>query len=162
MKWDISRQIRQKVVSAPSGWTSSDWLPPPCWYTDVLTYPANDIIGNDDAGTGDEDNDPYTAPDVGKLKSVDEPASGAKHAAGNLDDTLELRLHFREFTRLELDSTWYRMSDFFEWRFHQNLKKVAISEAAVGVDLNGDGDTLGIVPGWRDNGSFLDTSNNGW
>jgi hypothetical protein len=35
-------------------------------------------------------------------------------------------------------------------------------EAAVGVDLNGDGDTLDTVPGWRDNGSFLDTSNNGW
>ncbi|MCZ7591947.1 MAG: hypothetical protein M5U15_07225 [Kiritimatiellae bacterium] len=149
-------------MTKPAGWADADWLPPPCWYTDILTYPASDVVGNDDASTGDEDDDPYTASDTKKLKSTDQPTSGAKHTAANLNDTLELRLHFREFARLELDSVWYRMSDFFEWRFHQNLKKVNISEAAVGVDLNGDGDTLDTVPGWRDNGSFLDTSNNGW
>ena len=160
--WDISRQTRQKVVDKPAGWQDVDWLPPPCWYTGVLNYPVNDVVGNDDTGTGDEDNDPYTAPELKKLESIDQPVSGARHSSANLNDTLELRVHFREFTRLELDSKWYRISDFFEWRFHQHLKKVNISEAEVGVDLNSDGDTLDTVPGWRDNGSFLDTSNNGW
>jgi hypothetical protein len=84
------------------------------------------LVGNDDAGTGDpEDNDPYTAPDIGRLTGVDTPNRIMTHAKGANGDTVEWRLHFIEFTRLELNGTWYRISDDFPWRLHIKMKKVA-------------------------------------
>jgi len=47
------------------------------------------------------------------------------HAKGANGDTVEWRLHFIEFTRLELNGTWYRISDDFPWRLHIKMKKVA-------------------------------------
>lgn len=162
MHWDISRQIRAKIASTPNGWNNSDWLPPACINVDIANYPGNAIEGNDDAGTGDENNDPYNAPGKGKLISTDRPTRGVKHSAGALNDTIEVRLHFKEFTRLEINKKWYSISDPYLWRIHFKMKKVNILESAVNVDLNGDGDKNDTVAGWRDDGTFKDTTNNGW
>jgi hypothetical protein len=83
------------------------------------------LVGNDDAGHGDEDNNPYTAPDTGKLVGMDTPNRIMTHDKGANDDTVEWRLHFIEFTRLDIGGKWYRISDDFPWRLHIKMKKVA-------------------------------------
>jgi hypothetical protein len=48
-----------------------------------------------------------------------------RHGRGNDGDTLERRLHFREFTRIVLAGKWQRISNAFEWRFHMKFRRVA-------------------------------------
>ena len=64
---------------------------------------------------------PYTG--GGKLTGYDSPGVGIAHAAGVNGDTFEWRLHFKEFTRLEIDGTWFRISDDYPWRIHLKFKK---------------------------------------
>ncbi len=117
-KWDNSRQMRTKwILSAgltPTGCCGS--VPP-----DGITYPTDDVEGNDDRSTGEETNDPYN--NSGKLTGEDNPTISALHGAGNNGDTIELRLHFREFTRLEIEGSWYRISDYYLWRIHIKMIK---------------------------------------
>jgi hypothetical protein len=81
------------------------------------------LVGNDDAGTGDEDNNPYTAPPVGELWGIDRPTRAVLHANGSNGNTIEWRLHFQEFARLEICGTWYLVSDYFPWRVHYRVRK---------------------------------------
>jgi hypothetical protein len=82
------------------------------------------VEGNDDTTDAtDEINDPYG--NSGKLIAADNPGIGIAHSAGSDNDTYELRLHFREFARLEIAGTWYRISDYFLWKYHIKFKKVA-------------------------------------
>ena len=46
-------------------------------------------------------------------------------ATGADGDTFEVRLHFREFMRVNLGNTWFRASDFSPWRFHARFIRVA-------------------------------------
>lgn len=117
-KWDNSRQIRARQLN-PAGIADSDIAQPP--FPDI-SYPADDVEGNDDRGTGDENNDPYT--NGGVLSGFDRPQTAVVHSAGAEDDTYEVRFHFREFTRLEIEGTWYRISDFYLWRIHMKFRKV--------------------------------------
>jgi hypothetical protein len=133
LKWDCSRQIRLKILD-PKGHLTGV-------VTQQLTYPANDAEGNDDTHTGDEDNNPYdnphftvTNPLTGtsvtvdlrdQLTSEDTPNLRMPHALGANGDTVELRMHFREFTRLQLGTTWHRISDWFLWRAHIKVQRTA-------------------------------------
>jgi hypothetical protein len=117
-KWDSSRQIRAKKLN-PAGIADADFTQPPP--VDVANYPANDVEGNDDRATGDEHNDPYS--NGGILHGFDSPGVGVAHSAAANGNTFEWRLHFREFTRVELDRTWHRISDFFPWRIHLKFRK---------------------------------------
>ncbi len=105
-------------------------------------YPGSGVIGNDDQGTGDpEDNNPYTT-DVGELKGKDSPTTTMRHSIGSDSDTFERRYHFTEFARLELGTTWYRISDSVSWRAHYKFKRVSGS--------------------WTDDGSLGQANNSGW
>jgi len=111
-KWDNTRQIKSKWI-LPAGITSVQCcgsLP------DGLTYPTDDVEGNDDRSTGEENNDPYS--NSSKLNGEDKPTISALHGVGTNGQTIELRLHFREFARLEIAGSWYRISDFYLWRVH--------------------------------------------
>jgi hypothetical protein len=140
-KWDSSRQVRQKFInpsliplaSIPGGIS---------FHTDFLSYPsladgdgrpggagaivAEDLAvsGNDDSGVGDETNNPYSG-SIGKLLGEDKPNRIMLNSVGADGDTVEWRLHFSEFSRINLGTKWYRISNGYEWKVHYKMKKVA-------------------------------------
>lgn len=155
-KWDSSRKIRKKTLN-PAGvplpgdasfhgnfhnfpsMTDGDGRPGGAGavsFTDWL------VAGNDDAGVGDEDNDPYTSPHPRILWGIDTPSRYINHTAGANGNTVEWRLHFLEFTRLEINRKWYLISNYFPWRVHYKVKKEGGK--------------------WKDNGSNKATDNNGF
>jgi len=149
-KWDESRRIRVKVNN-PQLYPKSilDLVAGHLWNnqpvaTDVPEdYPSNSVIGNDDTTPNDpEDNDPYSSPNIGQLTGSDAPSSPMRHSTGSDGDTFEVKYHFGEFARLELVNTWYRISDFVDWRAHYKVKRV-----------NGQ---------WTDDGSSAAADNSGW
>jgi hypothetical protein len=117
-KWDISRRTRQHVLN-PAGLTpvpASDT----CLWSNA-GYPANNVEGNDDTHTGDENNDPYGS--GGTLTSHDPPSDFIEHNQGADGDTFEIRAHFQEIARLEYRRTWWRISHALPWRFHIRTRK---------------------------------------
>jgi hypothetical protein len=159
-KWDNSRQIRKKFIN-PANIPLASIGGNPSFHTTFPNYPSAadgdghpggagaidadlvPIVGNDDAGTRDpEDNDPYTAPNRGKLTGRDRPSRTMPHAVGADGDTVEWRLHFFEFTRLEISGKWFRISDALFWRTHIRMRRVAGK--------------------WVDNGSLKELNNNGF
>lgn len=155
-KWDSSRKIRKKTLN-PAGvvlpgdasfhgnfhdfpsMADGDGRPGGAGavsFTDWL------VAGNDDAGVGDEDNDPYTSPHFKALWGIDTPTRFISHTAGANGNTVEWRLHFVEFTRLEINGKWYLISNYFPWRVHYKLKKESGK--------------------WKNNGSNKATDNNGF
>jgi IPT/TIG domain-containing protein len=116
-KWDITRRIRQRyfingVEQTVTGIRGR-----------IEAYPTDDRIGNDDGRDDDEDNDPYSG-NIGKLTSEDNPSERFTFGELNTGDNIELRTQFSEFARLEIQGTWYRISDFANWRLHINIVKV--------------------------------------
>jgi hypothetical protein len=136
-KWDNSRQIRTKLLN-PAGISNNDFTQPPL--VSLPNYPNNEVEGNDDRSTADETNDPYAS--NGTLTGYDSPAYGIADRAGSDGDTYEARLHFREFVRLEIGGTWYRISDFYLWKIHFKFLRI-----------NGS---------WENNGSFKALNNDGF
>ncbi len=127
-------------------------------YGTYTNYPSNPVCGNDDKTTGDpEDNNPYDAP-VGKLNGVDSPSRSPVTDEGAVGNTFEIRLQFKEFSRVEFQGNWYRISDDFLWRIQFKFKKA--SEAADNQDYNGDGDKTDIL--WINNGTDKALDNNGF
>jgi hypothetical protein len=155
-KWDSSRKIRKKTINPAGVPLPGD----PSFHGNFHNYPSLGdgdgrpggagaisfgdllVVGNDDAGVGDEDNDPYTAPHSGKLWGIDRPSRNIRHADGANGNTVEWRLHFLEFTRLEINGKWYLISNYFPWRVHYKVKKEAGK--------------------WKDNGSIKTTDNSGF
>jgi len=117
-KWDTSRQMRTNLIN-PAGIAGAQFTQPAP--VGGVTYPQDRVEGNDDRSTGDENNDPYS--NGSKLNGFDQPGLGISHAAGSNGDTVEWRLHFREFNRLEINKKWFRISDDFLWRMHFKMKK---------------------------------------
>ena len=127
-RWDMSRQRRRRNVD-PAGLipalvaAENAASGQGCLYT-ASAYPAAPEVGNDDAGTGDENNDPYAG--GGMITSSDSPLGGPYYDAIGADgDTLEEHIQFREFARLELNGTWWKVSHFVPWRAHYRARKVA-------------------------------------
>jgi hypothetical protein len=140
-KWDNSRKIRKKFIN-PANIPLASIGGDPSFNMTFPNYPSAadgdghpggagaidadlvPIVGNDDAGVTDpEDNDPYTDPNRGKLTGTDRPTRSMDHTVGD-GDTVEWRLHFIEFTRLEIGGKWFRISDDFLWRTHIKMKRV--------------------------------------
>jgi hypothetical protein len=114
---------------------------PKMMYTSSPDWPSDPVVGNDDTTVDDpETNDPYA--NMGKLTGTDDPLYAPLHEEGANGDTLEIRFHCREFTRLEINGKWYRISDDFLWRAHFKFIK------AMGK--------------WGDNGSDSALDNAGW
>jgi hypothetical protein len=136
-KWDISRRIRQRyfingVEQNVTGIRAK-----------VMAYPTDDRLGNDDGRTDEEDNDPYSE-NIGKLMSEDNPSQRITFDELNTGDTIELRTHFSEFARLEIQGTWHRISDFANWRFHINVVKVGdVQIVPVGDTAPSPGNIIG-------------------
>ena len=136
------------------------------FYTTRINYPSDGVCGNDDASTADlpsgEYNDPYNAPYQGAVFGPDNPSTPSPHSEGNLNDTWEKRLHMHGFARLNIGNKWYRISGWYLWKTHFKFKKQNENESTWGLDFNNDGDTLDIVPIWRDNGSSIALDNSGF
>jgi hypothetical protein len=122
-RWDMSRQRRLNNLD-PAGLLPAirATAARPCLHT-AGVYPLADEVGNDDTGTADEMNDPYGG--GGVITSRDHPFRNYRHAVGVDGDTIEQRLQFREFARLEFNRTWWKVSHFVPWRIHYRLRKVA-------------------------------------
>jgi hypothetical protein len=116
-KWDVSRQMRLKVISTATI-ANGDFTDPP--FVNV-SYPNDPVLGNDDGRVLNENNDPYANNAV--LTDADRPEYGIVDRAANNGDTYEARLHFIQFTRLEIEGTWTRISDDFLWRIHFKFLK---------------------------------------
>jgi hypothetical protein len=136
-KWDVSRQIRLKVLN-PANIGNNDFTTPA--FPNIPNYPMNDVEGNDNRNVVNETNDPYS--NNGVLTDADRPEYGIVDRAASDGDTYEARLQFREFTRLEIEGTWTRISDYYLWRIHFKFLKV-----------NGL---------WTDNGTNKALDNNGF
>jgi outer membrane protein OmpA-like peptidoglycan-associated protein len=129
-KWDASRQIRAKVLN-PHLYAVAQlvpvpghlWTGQPAAVTIPENYPANDALGNDDTHTTDETNDPYS--NGGVCTARDNPRMSIRNSTGSDGDTFETRFHFHEFLRVNLDTKWYRASDFSLWRFHARFRRAA-------------------------------------
>ena len=163
-KWDTSRQMRRKVINPNNINFDLMHAPAYSYYAHKPDYPTNDACGNDDVGTGDpEDNDPYNAPYAGAIHGPDNPTRGPFHSEGALGDTFEIRQQFRGFARVELNGTWYRISDWFLWRIHFKCKKQNENEKTWNLNFNGDGTIDDVnVPVWRDDGSSIAKDNAGF
>jgi outer membrane protein OmpA-like peptidoglycan-associated protein len=129
-KWDASRQVRVRVLNPrlypvpqlpPIDPLGHMWNGQPIANTIPENYPANNALGNDDSNTCDETNNPYE--NCGLVTSIDNPTIPMRNATGADGDTFELRIHFREFLRVNLGTTWYRASDFSLWRFHPRFRR---------------------------------------
>ncbi len=123
-KWDGSRQIRFKILNPNTISPNDTSFVLTGFPSDLEAYPTNDVIGNDDRSALDEMNDPYSQSQIGTLLAQDIPNTVICNRAGADGNTFESRLQFREFTRLEIEGTWVRISDFFLWKFHRRLHKV--------------------------------------
>jgi hypothetical protein len=162
-KWDVSRRIaRVMTVTAANPALTLSAL-------DVnINFPSDPVVGNDDAGPGDENNDPYS----GAMTSVDAPSRSFRLQGGNVGQTYRNQTSFQEFVRLELGGAWVVISDADPWSVDFRFIKRAvtetlwggdfngdgdtnddITEAMLGVDTNGDGDTGDVVGYWDDNSS---------
>jgi len=146
-KWDASRQIRMKVLN-PHLFTVAQlppvaghlWTGEPVATSIPENYPANGALGNDDTHTGDETNDPYS--NGGVCTATDDPLMLLSHGTGANGNTFETRFQFHECLRVNLDTQWYRASDFSLWRFHAKFRRVAGA--------------------WTNNGSTFARDNNGF
>jgi hypothetical protein len=59
------------------------------------------------------------------ITSTDTPSRPYPDAVGTDGDTLEQRLQFREFARVEFNRTWWKVSAAVPWRVHYRVVKVA-------------------------------------
>jgi hypothetical protein len=173
----MSRRIRRKWVDSSNSLVTDDiWgtdaqieaiiaMGLPESTAVINSYPEDTLHGNDDRRASDEENNPYSAsesipdtagptkPAIGKLGSADRPNSpyiDEDAAHGAVGDTLEVRLQFGEFARLQIGdngaagyTNWYVISDFSDWRQHIEYIK--------GVDGR-----------WSDNDSVQATDNAGF
>jgi len=151
-KWDVSRRYSFTISnpdSIPRGKFTSDFgsiysasIPNGA----AVSLPSSSLIGNDDANTGDEDNNLYQSSSgahvshsIGQIASYDKPALFMPDAGGATDDTIEQDDLFQEFARLQIGSQWYLISDPLQWKIIQKVKF-------------GSGE-------WQDNGSTLGAGN---
>jgi hypothetical protein len=138
MKWDMSRRI---TIRSTNNATSPPL--PPVAVDGNDCYPSDPVVGNDDAGTGDENNDPYAS--SGQLNSVDTPTRDQRLQGGVVGNTYRTQLWFQEFARLEIQGTWVVISDPLSWRVDIRYVKVQVTEALWAADINGDGDMNDVV-----------------
>jgi hypothetical protein len=84
-------------------------------------------LGNDDFETETEHNDPYIPAGqhgIGHLFSQDGPGFPVLEPNGNVGSTAEWRLHFKEFSRLQIGKKWFRVSEQELWRLHFKFEKI--------------------------------------
>ncbi len=141
-KWDSSRQARQKVINPANIPFATNGNHNALFYTNYPDWPTGNLVGNDDATANDENNNPYAGASKGTLLGTDNPTTAPLHVEGANGNTFEIRFHCKEFTRLQINGTWFRISDDFLWRIHFKFSKAGGR--------------------WADNGSAIALDNAGW
>jgi peptidoglycan hydrolase-like protein with peptidoglycan-binding domain len=125
-RFDMSRQINRAMVD-PAGLRAG------CMFV-AVPFPTNNAEGNDDTNVADEKNDPFAAGVIattgravaaGFLGSFDRPSFIMRHTMGVAGDTIERRVRFREFARLEYHNTWFSISNVQPWFATFRLQKNA-------------------------------------
>lgn len=121
--WDATRQVYTLVVQTPSSFPLSI---PNCADDNYHAYPTGtnaNVIGNDDREIDDENDIPTTA---GRVTSNDSPSRVIGWDDGVSGNKIVFNLYFREFTRLKLNDTWYRIAPFHLWRVSFGFLKGAM------------------------------------
>ncbi len=129
-RWDASRQLRVRIRN-PHSYPPAVlphvgghlWDDQPVADSVPEEYPSDNVLGNDDTGTEDseEDNDPYGG--NGKITAKDAPTMAMPNSTGTDGDVFEIRTHFLEFLRLNIGDAWFRISDDYPWRVHFKFKR---------------------------------------
>jgi hypothetical protein len=134
-RWDMSRQIRRRAIdpAALSAGFATNPRMPACLLTDIPAFPTNNVLGNDDASTVDETNDPYAS--AGSLTSNDTPTRVLTHTVGADGNTFEQHIQFHEFGRLENRATWWTFSQFAPWRVHIRARRIGGKWVDNGTDI---------------------------
>lgn len=179
--WDMSRRKTVRSgVSSPAG-ANTAFAGTPLADPNGMNYPADTIIGNDDSGTSDEDNNPYDPAHLGIIKSNDYVKRGGpsvnpfKH--GYVGDFYTSKVWFQDFARLKIGATWFNISDNLEWRveFHYRKRQfqvnttqgfLDVTEGHTNQDSNGNGnivatETVGFWDEDPNSGSFAVADNSG-
>jgi len=122
--WDASRQVSTSYTKSSFALTLHS-----CSDLNGAVYPTGDdanIVGNDDGEVADEiHRNPYDAAALGYLTDNDMPGRSVSNTEGNAGDFVRFTLLFREFTRVKIGLTWYRISPFYPWRVVFAFKKEA-------------------------------------
>lgn len=130
-KWDVSRRVSVHILNPNliahgkfSDGYGSLYNNQPKADDMAVDFPSNDVVGNDDTAYADEANDPYsgTDVDVGNVASLDRPSLAMPYAGASEGNTLNQKLLFGEFLRLEIADKWYRVSDFLQWKMIMSVK----------------------------------------
>jgi hypothetical protein len=113
IRWDASRQVYTAVTKTPPTLFLSSLDCADRHFHFYPTGPDANVIGNDDAQTDDEHDMPTSG---GLITSNDKPTRFVKHSEGADGNKVTFNLFFREFTRLKINDSWYRISQFHLWR----------------------------------------------
>jgi hypothetical protein len=116
--WDVSRQVYVSVSKNRSFGADVG-----CAALNFTAFPLDNVLGNDDGSTVGESNDPYA--NNGQLTDTDNPSSLASRFDGAPGDWINFAHHFREFTRLRVNGTWYRISPFYEYQLDLKFNKTS-------------------------------------
>ena len=136
-KWDISRKVQDVVYNpAPNRFDNFSDLTAHARYYNlknpfdgvIINWPVDDLAGNDDVADRDpanpsEDNDPYTistnaflAHGLGEVAATDSPVVKAPSSYGHpVGQVYQQLMSFREFLRLQIGGTWFRLSPDLDW-----------------------------------------------
>lgn len=128
-KWDVSRRLIHKIINPSNVPLPEDPSDPGglIFNTSYGTFPSDPVVGNDDKGVlEDEMNDPYD--DFKRITSRDNPQFFLRNADGTIGDTVEHRVNFQEFARLQIGDSWYVISDYLLWRFHLKFRKLSATQ----------------------------------
>jgi hypothetical protein len=156
-RWDVSRQMQVHMrnpqgipkidfpgtyPSPYSGQPQADSIP--------IFFPSDSLVGNDDAGASDENNNPYAQysdpakpalhHNVGFITSTDAPSIWMSDIAADQGRTFEETDSFREFARLQLPSKWFRISEDVEWSTTLKIK-YSVSSTPQNPNWDNDGST---------------------
>jgi hypothetical protein len=128
-KWDISLRCQFRVVNPnlkSKGKFSSEFGTmfdeQPQADSFAFKFPNDPVVGNDDSGYSDEENDPYAAATgtiphgIGEISSLDGQTIWIPEAGSSNGHIIEVYDLFGEFARLNVGPKWYRISSFVDWK----------------------------------------------
>jgi hypothetical protein len=121
IKYDASRQFR--VISKSNDPSTHTALQ--AEGSDVLDYPGDIAVGNDDPSTTGEVR-PYDPPGItAKMTDFDTPYIVIPHSRGSAtpNATVSQTAQFRQFARAELGARWYKCSDYVLSELHLKAKR---------------------------------------
>jgi hypothetical protein len=135
-RWDVSRRVQYHLLNPnliPYGKMAAGfgllYQGEPQFDLVTVNFPASWVIGNDDTGVQDEDNNPYAISDrverehsIGEISSLDGPNLRIPDSGGQEGFTFQEQDLFQEFARVQIGGTWYLIAEPVSW--HVTMKVV--------------------------------------